>query len=74
MTPHHIPPHRLLNTKIVPTKAPYIILHDERLDVGGAEGGIEADGRMEGLEEDGVGGRVAGETHRGFVTLRFGWG
>lgn len=55
MTPHHILPRRILNTAIVSTKTPHLLLHDQRLDVGHAEGGVEADGRVEGLEEDGLG-------------------
>lgn len=67
MTPHHILPRRILNTEIVATETPHLLLHDERLDVGHAKGGIEADGRVEGLEEDGLGGGMAEESHRGFV-------
>lgn len=59
MTSHRPLARRILNTKIITTKAPHLLLHDERLDVGYAEGGVEADERVEGLEEDGFRGGVA---------------
>lgn len=48
MTPHHILPRRVLDTEIIPAEAPHLLLHDERLDVGHAEGGVEAAGRVDG--------------------------
>lgn len=51
MTPHHILPRRTMNNNNVPAKTP-------RHDVGYAEGGVEAEGRVKGLEEDRLGGGV----------------
>lgn len=72
MTYHHTLPRQILNTGIVATKGPHPLLHAERLDVGRAEGGIEADERLEGLEEDGLEGEMAEEIHCGFVVGAFG--
>lgn len=52
MRSHHIMPRRVLDTKIIATETPHLLLHDECLDVGHAEGGVGAAGRVEGLEED----------------------
>lgn len=65
MTPHHVPPRRVLNTKIVTTQAPHLLLHNERLDIWSAKRGVEADRRVERLENDGLGGGVAEESHHG---------
>lgn len=45
MIPHHIQPSQILNTRIVAVKTQHLLFHDERLDVRGAEGGVEAEGR-----------------------------
>lgn len=63
MTLHYILSRRLLDTEIITTKTPHFLLHDERLDVRHAKGGVKADKRVEGLKEDGLGGRVDEEFH-----------
>lgn len=55
-TPIHDTSSRVLDNENIPAEVPHLLLHDERLDVGHVEGGVEADGRVEVLEEDGVGG------------------
>lgn len=48
MTIHHILPRRILKTEIVTAKSSRLLLHEERLEVGHAEGGVEAEGRGDG--------------------------
>lgn len=55
VTSHHILHHRVLDTRIIATETQHLLFHDERLDVGHAEDGVEADERVEGFEEDGLG-------------------
>lgn len=46
ITSHHTQPCWILNTKIVTIKAPHLLLDDERLDLGRAEGGIVSTTRI----------------------------
>lgn len=72
MTSHHILHRRILGPKIIATETPHLLLPNGRHDVGHAASDVEAEGRVEGLEEDGLGGRMTEEFHCGFVWLRVG--
>lgn len=69
MTPHHILPSQILKTEIISANTPHLLLDDKRLDVERAEGGVEADGRVEGLKKVRLRGGVAEEFRCGFISL-----
>lgn len=69
MTPHHILPSQILKTEIISANTPHLLLDDRRLDVERAEGGVEADGGVEGPKEVRLRVGVAEEFQCGFVSL-----